>query len=184
MLVTSYEAIKFQRLDLFTVTIKQIGTNIAKIQLQDAIDVLIDGDGNNNSIEDINTTTSGTLTYADLLSLWALFEKHELNVLLASPNSILKMAKLSEFQNPLTGLNFAGTGKLSTPLGADLYKSNKIPDDIIIGLDRKCALEKIECGNINIDYDRIIDRQLERAAITSIAGFAKIFDDASKMLII
>ena len=36
MLVSSYEAIRFQRLDLFTVTLRQIGLYIARSQLNDA----------------------------------------------------------------------------------------------------------------------------------------------------
>ena len=33
-----------------------------------------------------------------------------------------------------------------------------------------------------MEYDKLIDRQLERAAITSISGFAKLFAGASKVL--
>jgi hypothetical protein len=40
MLVASYEALKFQRLDLFTVTLKQIGAYIARQQFADAVNVL------------------------------------------------------------------------------------------------------------------------------------------------
>ena len=41
MLVASYEAIRFQRLDLFSVTLRQIGAYIARMHLKDAIDVLM-----------------------------------------------------------------------------------------------------------------------------------------------
>ena len=33
-----------------------------------------------------------------------------------------------------------------------------------------------------VEYDKLIDRQLERAAITSISGFAKLFPEASRVL--
>ena len=33
-----------------------------------------------------------------------------------------------------------------------------------------------------VEYDKLIDRQLERAAITSISGFGKICDGAAKVL--
>ena len=42
MLIASYEAIKFQKLDVFTVTLKQIGAYIAKSQVKDAIDAICD----------------------------------------------------------------------------------------------------------------------------------------------
>ena len=41
MLVASYEAIQFQRLDLFSVTLRQIGAYINRMHAADAIDVLI-----------------------------------------------------------------------------------------------------------------------------------------------
>ena len=37
-------------------------------------------------------------------------------------------------------------------------------------------------GDVLTEYDKLIDRQLERAAITCTAGFSKIFPDASKVL--
>ena len=43
MLVASYEAIRFQRLDLFSVTLRQIGAYIGRMHLQDAVDVITNG---------------------------------------------------------------------------------------------------------------------------------------------
>lgn len=182
MLVTSYEAIQNQRLDLFNVTLKQIGSEIAKSQMADAVNVLANGDGNNNKAQVISCATSGTLTYKDLLELWSLFDSYQMNTMLASPDMVLKMAELAEFQNPLTGLNFAGTGMLSTPIGAGLIKSGSIESGTIIGFDNNCAMEMVQYGDIQVEYDKLIDRQLERAAITSVFGFSKIFNDASKVL--
>jgi len=49
MLVAPYEAIRFQRLDLFAVTLRQIGAYMGRMHLEDAVKVLKDGDGNNNA---------------------------------------------------------------------------------------------------------------------------------------
>ena len=57
-----------------------------------------------------------------------------------------------------------------------------VPSGTIIGLDRNYALEQICGSEVVVEYDKLIDRQLERAAITSISGFAKLFDGASKVL--
>ena len=35
---------------------------------------------------------------------------------------------------------------------------------------------------VMVEYDKLIDRQMERAAITTISGYAKIFEDASRVL--
>ena len=57
-----------------------------------------------------------------------------------------------------------------------------MPAGTIIGLDKNYALEMIRGSDVLVEYDKLIDRQLERAAITSISGFAKIFQEASKVL--
>lgn len=182
MLVASYEAIKFQRLDVFTVTLKQIGAYIARSQLHDAVDVLINGDGNGNAAEVIEAAGEGTLTYDDLISLWNSFEPYNMNVMLCSGSAAAKILGISQFQNPLTGINFQGTGSFSTPLGAALMKTQAVTGDTIIALDKTCALEKVQAGEVVTDFDKLIDRQLERASVTAIAGFAKIFAGASKVL--
>ena len=188
MLVASYEAIRFQRLDLFSVTLRQIGAYIGRMHLEDAIKVLCDGDGNDNAADTFKvgtgpiSGTAGTLSYDALLDFWSQFDPYTMNTLLVSNDMMLAMLKLPEFQNPLTGLNFQGTGTLTTPLGAKLLRTSALGSGKLIGLDKNYALEQICGSEVTVEYDKLIDRQLERAAITSISGFAKLFQDASKVL--
>ncbi|WP_298033626.1 phage major capsid protein [uncultured Dysosmobacter sp.] len=188
MLVASYEAIRFQRLDLFSVTLRQIGAYIGRMHLEDAVKVIQDGDGNDNAAVKyaIGTKpisgTKGALSYEALLDFWSQFDPYSMNTLLVSGDMMLAMLKLPEFQNPLTGLNFQGTGALSNPLGAKLLRTSALGAGTIIGLDKNYALEQICGSEIAVEYDKLIDRQLERAAITSISGFAKLFPEASKVL--
>ena len=190
MLVASYEAIRFQRLDLFSVTLRQIGAYIGRMHLEDAIAVLRDGDGNENAAAEytIGTTpitgTKGPLTYDALLEFWSQFDPYTMNTMLVGSDVMLAMLKLDEFQNPLTGLNFQGTGTLTTPLGAKLLRTSAMPAGILIGLDRNYALEQICGSEVTVEYDKLIDRQLERAAITSISGFPKLFREASMVLMV
>jgi hypothetical protein len=93
-----------------------------------------------------------------------------------------KMLKIPELQNPMTGLNFQGTGKFATPLGAQLHRTGAVQDNMIIGLDNRYALELVRAGDVLVEYDKLIDRQLERAAITSISGFGKICQEASMVM--
>ena len=92
------------------------------------------------------------------------------------------LKKLVESSKDNTGLNFQATGKLTTPLGAKLLRSSAVPAGTIIGLDKNYALEQICGSEVVVEYDKLIDRQLERAAITSVSGFAKLFTDAAKVL--
>lgn len=182
MLVASYEAVRYQKLDLFSVTLRQIGSHIAQMLLADAVDVLIHGDGNDNAAAASETKGAGVLTYDELVDFWAAFDPYEMNTLLVSSDVLLKMLKLAEFQNPLTGLNFQGTGKLATPLGATLLRTSVLPKNTAIGLDKRYALELVQGSDVMVEYDKLIDRQLERAAITTISGFAKLFQGASRVL--
>ncbi len=188
MLVASYEALRFQKLDLFGVMLRQIGAHIQKQQLADAVKVLMDGDGNDNAaaVFTIGTSpisgTKGTLGYDQLVEFWGQFDPYTMNTLLCSTNTVTRMLKIPELQNPLTGLNFQGTGKLTTPLGAQLHRTSAVADGVIIGLDNRYALEQVRAGDVLVEYDKLIDRQLERAAITSIAGFGKICDGAACVL--
>ena len=182
MLVASYEAIRFQRLDLFTVTLRQIGAYIAKAQLADAIDVIVNGDGNSNAAAATKALSAGTLGYADIVNLWKDLDPYEMNVLIANNADAVNMLNLEEFKDSAAGLSFHATGKMITPIGAELIRSSAVESGKIIGLDKNCALEMVKAGEVMTEYDKLIDRQLERAAITSIAGFAKIFTDASRTL--
>lgn len=181
-LVASYEAVRFQRLDLFTVTLRQIGAYIARTQLADAIDTIVSGDGNSNPAPDSSVASSGNITYSDLVSFWNLFDPYELNTVIASPAEMVKLLGIAEFRDAAAGLNFHGSGEIITPIGADLIKSSAVPSGKLIGLDRGCALEMVTTGPVSTEYDKLIDRQLERAVISSTAGFAKIFDAASRTL--
>ena len=188
MLVASYEAIRFQKLDLFSVTLRQIGAYMGRQQLLDAMSVIVEGDGNNNPAQmfqvgtDPISGTSGQLTYEALVDFWSQFDPYTMNTMLVSNDVMRAMLKMPEFQNPLTGLNFQGTGELGNPLGAKLLRSSIMPAGLVIGLDKNYALEQVCGSDVSVEYDKLIDRQLERAAITSISGFAKLFPEASKIL--
>ena len=188
MLVASYEAIRFQKLDLFSVMLRQIGAHIQKMQVQDAVNVIINGDGNNNAAVQYTvgsaplSGTKGNLGYDQMVEFWGQFDPYTMNTLLCSTGTMTKLLKIPELQNPMTGLNFQGTGKLTTPLGAALHRTGAVADGVIIGLDNRYALEQVRAGDVLVEYDKLIDRQLERAAITSICGFGKICDGASAVL--
>ncbi len=188
MLVASYEAIRFQKLDLFSVMLRQIGAYIQKQQVADAVKVLIEGDGNNNAAVQYAVGTSpisgtaGTLGYDQLIEFWGKFDPYTMNTLLCSTGTMTQLLKIPELQDAHAGLNFQGTGKAGTPLGAQICRSSAVADGVIIGLDSRYALEQVRAGDVLVEYDKLIDRQLERAAITSIAGFGKICTDAAAVL--
>ena len=177
VLSSSYEALRGQRLELLTVTLGQIGAGIAAAQMSDAVDALINGDGVK---EGIASATSESLSYADFLALWGSLAPFQLNVIAAGTDGIQKLLQITEFKDAQAGLNFQGTGKLCTPLGATLVHIPGMEAGKIIALDKNCALEMVQAGDVLIDSDKLIDRQLDKLSVSAIAGFARVFSGAAQ----
>lgn len=176
MLVASYEAIKFQKLDLFTVTLRQIGAYIARSQFADAIDVLLDG-----SSETLESAGSA-VSYQDLIDMWAGLSPYRMTTVIAGVPSISALLNMEQFSDSAAGQDFHGTGRMITPLGAQVVRCDKLGGEKLIALDKSAALEKVCAGGVATEYDKLIDRQLERATVTAITGFSKIFPDACKIM--
>ncbi len=185
MLTGSYEALRFQRLDVFTVMLKQIGAYIAKMHLSDAIGVILSGDGdteNPNPAPVINAAQAGSLQYEDLVKLWGAVSPYELNTIIAPTDQVKQLLNMTEMKDSFAGHTFHSTGDMITPLGAKLIHAPSMTAGSVIGLDKNYSLEMVIAGDVCTEYDKLIDRQLERAAISCIAGFSKLFTGASAQL--
>ena len=182
VLSASYEALRYHRLDLFTVTLRQIGADIAKAILADAVDVLVNGDGNTGTAADTLYMSGSALAYDDLIALWNAFDPFTMTTILADAGGVSAILAMPEMRDSCAGLDFHGSGSLVTPLGAKLLKSAAVPTGSLVALDKNCALELVKAGGIVTDYDKLIDRQLNRAAISSTVGFAKIFPGAAVVM--
>ena len=175
MLTASYEALKFQRLDLFTVTLKQIGAHIAKQQFNDAITTLTTG------ATTVNPADTDKFSLPDVMKLWQALLPYEANTLIISPDNITKMMSNTYFSAPDFGMKLGCSGGFKTPLGFDIIIANG-QEKLAVGFDKNYALEQVIAQDITVDSDRLIDKQLERTAITTISGFSKIIGDAVKCL--
>ncbi len=176
VLSSSYESLRFQNLDVVAVIFKQIGMNMAAEQLSDAVAVL------SKDATTISAATSGTITYDDLLNLWASFGAYQPNVMIANNSTIKSLLTLPQMQDSVAGLGFHGTGKLVTPIGAQLIMDSTVEDGKILAFDKNFALQMIQAGDIVVEYDKVIDKQLGRATVSVTTGFSKICGDAVKLL--
>lgn len=173
-IVASYEAIKSQKLDIFAIALKQIGKYIGRCQLNDV--VITAALANENNVE---AKEAGELCYDDLLELWKALQPYNMNAILAEPEMAIKLMQIPEFKDSQAGQTFHGTGNLITPLGAKLIVlPTTTMQGYITGLDTNYALEKVQFGDVITDFDKLIDRQLERATVSSITGFNRIIDQA------
>ncbi len=173
-LVASYESIKSQRLDLFAVMLRQIGNYINNCQLAQAVTAL-----NYDGACSVDAQTKNAISYNDFITMYTELAPYEFNTIIAETDEFKKIINMSEFKDATAGLDFHGTGKPVTPLGAKLIhcKTNLL-DGAVVAFDKNYALEKVQFGDIVTDYDKLIDRQIEMATVTSTVGFNRIVNSA------
>lgn len=184
VLKATYEAVRRKKLPVFEIFLKRIGAQIAVSFFEEALYVLINGDGNNNEAEVSGVQTIDTLTYEDFVRFWAKFKKpYKLRKMIMGENMIVKTLLIPEFKDKESGFKFTQTGELISPVGGKIIRhDDSAIDGLIIGLDERYALEQITEQNIKTEKDKLITSQWERTAITLVGGFAKLMPEAVKVL--
>lgn len=175
MISATYEAIKFQKLDLFSLTLRRIGEYISNCEFANAVETAA------NDCEAFVSQT-GTFTYDELVNLWTSLYPFNMTTLVVNNADMKDLLKISEFRDATAGLDFHGTGRIITPFGAEIIRCAAVPVGTIVALDKNYAVEKVQAGGIVTDYDKLIDCQLERATISTIVGFSPIYNGATKTL--
>ena len=170
---TSYEAIRQQRLDIFATTLRTIGAQISQAVNSKAVDTL-----------SASTTPSllegDSISYNDLVSMWASFNEYNMTTILASPSVMADILKLEEMKNCVG--EFMTKGVVKTPFGAVLVKCNAIGNNKILGVDKSCALEMISATDVVVDFEKLISTQMEDVSFTVTVGFSKIISSATKAI--
>lgn len=177
MISASYEAIKFQKLDLFSITLRRIGENMVYYEAYDALATI-----DKPTVNKI-TYTGDTFTYDNLIDIYTMMKPYNLTTILVDPKSFARLLKLPEMRDANAGLDFHGTGRMVTPFGAEVYCLKEMDSDTLIAIDKNYAFERVIASDITTDFDKLIDRQIERATVSTIVGFSNIFPDAVAMLV-
>ncbi|RJP20418.1 MAG: phage major capsid protein [Candidatus Omnitrophota bacterium] len=181
-LESTYEAIRRKRTSVVALFLRAIGVQLQRDKFTDAIDVLFNGDGNDNAADGVNTAASGTLTYADLIKFYLEFDPYDLNVLLCNKTTASTLLNVTEIKEPVVSAGFQVRGESPRLFGAELLVDDCIPNNKIIGLDRRFALQEVYETGVMTESERLIRRQIEGTAISETAGFAKIIQAAAKVL--
>lgn len=181
-LKASYKALRYRTTSQFRVLLWYIGFRMQTDKIAMIVDCVINGDGNDNAAPIITAADSGTLTYNDLISLWARFAPFEMNTLVCHVNTLKTILTLDEFKDPMAGYRFQRSGDLFSPLGARLVRSDHVPVDYVIGLDSRFAIEEVITQPLMIEYDKVIEQRFEEAVISESVSYAKVIKDASAIL--
>ena len=81
-ITASYEALKNQRLDVFTIALKQIGTYISNCDMHNAVDLL------KSSSKKISFGTVDKVSYEDFLTMWKALAPYEMNTVIAENDKL------------------------------------------------------------------------------------------------
>jgi hypothetical protein len=188
----TYETIAYCTLDLFMRTLNAIGANSANQQMGDVIDVLINGDGNDNAAE--TTTAAGTsFTTDDIVNFAVDFSTSNnglnLDTIICSPEQAKALLKMTVANTVDEGYRL---GKSFNFPQYDLKNITVIGDsrvpkvnskDILIGLNKDNALTKyIAQGSQINEVAKNIRNQTKLGTLSEIVGFGKFIDKASMIL--
>ncbi len=178
----SYKALRYRTTAQFKVLLWYIGFRLQADKMGLLVNTIINGDGNNNAATVINTVSSGSLTYADLVILWNEFFPFEMNTILCHKDKIKTVLTLDEFKDPMAGFMFQKTGDLVSPLGSSLVRCDDVPSDLVIGLDNRFAIEEVVSQPLMVEYDKVIEQKLEEAVISESVAYAKVIKEAGLVL--
>ena len=178
----SYKALRYRTTSQFRVLLWYIGFQMQTDKIAMIVNCLVNGDGNDNAAAVLNTGASGVLDYDDLVTLWASFAPFELNTMICHEQTLKTILTLDEFKDPMAGYRFQRSGDLFSPLGATLVRSDEVPSDCIVGLDKRFAVEEVVTQPLMIEYDKVIDQRFEEAVISESVSYAKVIRDASVVL--
>ena len=145
-------------------------------------DVLVNGDssGSETASVSINTDTSGTWSYSDLLKAYLkLSVSHNFTPthLVANAETMGAILELDEVSNGFL-FDFAKTGTLPTLLGMKLVPMKDHPENKVTLLDANYAVQKLTEQNLLVESDKLIGQQWERTYLTVVTDFAVVYDKA------
>ena len=169
----SYEAVRRQRLDAFGAVLRSIGVKLGNVILGPAI---LKRNAEAGSTVDVKT--SGTLTYADMITLYGAFRDFDMTAVLASPKLAAQIMTMDQMKEMAS----AQPSRILLPFGAQLLKCGGMSDDYLIGLDQKFALEMVTGSDLILETDKLIDSQLDTIAMSIRVGFRVMTADAVHVL--
>lgn len=190
---TTYETIMFQTLNMFGKHLDMIANDLSNQQAGDAIEVLVNGDGNKNAADFVSVTGANGLTNEELVIFAIEFWKKSklpLTTLIAGDGEFFRKLMLTKFNiNEINGMMTGSRFNFPQAQLADLtvLYDERVPQgggkEQMIGLNKDHALTKyVAVGSQIREIDKNIRNQTNLGTISEIANFAKSTDAATLIL--
>ena len=195
----SYEVIRRMQIDMLALHVRRIAMQVAKDKVEEIINVIVNGDGNNNTAPTYNLTaldtgaTAGTLTAKSFLKFLMKFKIFPCNVLITDEDTFVQLV-MTNIPN-LTTADLLRLLAQGTTVGVDLaapqlpsgavrlfWHDTVTPGDLI-GINSQYAIEQVtEAGSDIQEADKFITRQTQVLTISENSGFSKMFNEATAIL--
>lgn len=189
LLEVSYESVRLMHLDILGLFLMRMGMQIGIDQTDDAIETLIAGDGTSGSaVTDTDAEVSGVLDYDELVRLNLAFPiGYQMTDAVVNDVNLRAILNMPEFKDPMAGMRFQQTGEFPTPMGAQWHRwtstgSASFSTGRILAVDNRGALALFREDTLLEESDRLIDKQLERRAMSEWVGWMKLDNAATQSL--
>lgn len=204
-ILASYEFIRRVDLPLLQLVISRILLQSRADDFSDVINVLINGDdhavpANNAStdnltvLDTVTPAVAGTLTYRGYLKFGNQFRPYRMNTAIGNIDTILQVILCAKpSTDPIQLLMILQEkerlmgeriGLVNTAWGmVNLIIHDDVPDDLLIGLDKRYALEKItEIGADLQETNKLINEQFNEIVLSECSNLSKLFTAACRIL--
>lgn len=178
LLTASYESIKFAKIPIVAKFLQRIGAQIAIDKMDELVLVLKNGDGNTGTAitagRTLTQAAAGAIAVLDVIK-WATFGNQPYKI----DRFVSLKAHLQEYYAALAGMNnpkdqFGFIG-ITLPKSYEWPRSTAGLDastNAFYGVDSRYAVEEVNNGPVLVESDKLIDRQIERSAVSESTGFA------------
>lgn len=195
----SYEFVKQMQIDLLALFIKRVGMQTAKDKVYDILDVIENGDGNDNAATTYNLTdldtdaTAGTLTAKGFLKFLMEFELFPCDILIADKDTYVDLVLTNTTgvgiaqllwllsQGQAGGFNVASPQMPNKSL--KLFWHEDVTAKDLVGINSQHAIEEVTVAGSDIsESQRFIKRQVETLTVSEANGYGKLFNEATGIL--
>lgn len=194
----SYEVLRRMRFDKLAIHVALMAIQTEADKLATVIDILVSGDGNNDTAA-INynltaldaTTTAGAMTLDAWLAFKLKFQNpYTLTTVITREAGALKLLRLNtgSANVPLTSPTPVGFGSFrmvnkNLADGVGLGVTDDAPATKLVGIDNRLAIERVTEIGANIsEVQRWVTRQVQTLTMSETEGYAVLDDDAAKTL--
>lgn len=178
LIKSSYESIKFAKIPILAKFLQRVGAQIAIDKMDELVLVMKNGDGNTGTAitsgRTLTQAAGGAIAVLDVIK-WATFGNMPYKI----DRFVGLKAHLQEYYTALAGMNnpsdqFGFIG-ITLPKAYEWPRSTAGLDsstNAFYGIDSRYAIEEVNNGPVLVESDKLIDRQLERSAVSESSGFA------------